>query len=126
MKVPENLLYRDTHEWVNVEDVATVGISDFAQQQLGDITFVELPEIDQELSQNDEVAVVESVKAASDIYSPVSGRVVEVNEALEDRPELVNSDPYGEGWLFKVELSDESELSTLMKAEEYEAAQRSE
>jgi len=126
MKVPENLLYRDTHEWVNVEDVATVGISDFAQQQLGDITFVELPEIDQEISQNDEVAVVESVKAASDIYSPVSGKVVELNEALEDRPELVNSDPYGEGWLFKVELSDDSELDALMKAEEYEAAQQSE
>lgn len=126
MNVPENLLYRDTHEWVNVEDLATVGISEFAQQQLGDITYVELPEVGEEVTQNEEVAVVESVKAASDIYSPVSGKVVEVNEALEDSPDLVNSDPYGEGWLIKVELLDESELDALMKPDQYKAAQQSE
>jgi len=123
MNIPDDLLYAESHEWVKVNDVATVGVSDFAQQQLGDITFVELPEVGDELSKKDEVAVVESVKAASDIYTPVSGTVTEINEALEDSPDLVNTDPYGEGWLFKIELSDESELDELMKPDKYKEMQ---
>lgn len=125
MNVPENLMYTDSHEWVNPEEPATIGISDFAQQQLGDITYVELPDLGASIAQGDEVAVVESVKAASDIYAPVSGKVVEVNEGLEDSPELVNSDPYGEGWLFKLEMSEKSELDSLMNAETYRASQDS-
>jgi len=119
MNVPENLMYTDSHEWVNPEEPATIGISDFAQQQLGDITYVELPDPGVSIAQGDEVAVVESVKAASDIYAPVSGKVVEVNEGLENNPDLVNSDPYGEGWLFKLEMSEKSELDSLMSAETY-------
>jgi glycine cleavage system H protein len=124
MNIPENLLYTETHEWIHAEDnIATVGISDFAQQQLGDITFVELPEVGDEFAPNDEIAVVESVKAASDIYSPLSGKVVEVNKELDSTPELVNSDPYIKGWLFKIEISDQDELASLMSGKEYETKQ---
>ena len=110
------------HEWIDVDgEVGVVGISDYAQSQLGDITFVELPAIGADVKQGDSVAVVDSVKAASDVYSPVSGSVVEANGALEDQPELVNTDAEKAGWLFRVQLSDSSELSALMDQAAYEA-----
>ena len=126
MSVPNDLLYRESHEWVSAGEIATVGVSDFAQQQLGDITFVELPEVGETFARNDEIAVIESVKAASDVYAPISGEVVEVNAALEDSPELINSDPFGEGWLFKIKISDESELSELLSSDKYLKLQQSE
>ena len=123
--IPSNLRYRDTHEWIRVEDDGTVvvGISDHAQEALGDMVFVELPEPGMSYDQGDACAVVESVKAASDIYAPVSGEVVEANGKLEDAPELVNSNPYGEGWLFRMIPSDSSELDGLLDAEAYAAQQ---
>ncbi len=109
------------HEWVKVENgVATVGITDHAQQELGDIVFVELPEVGAALSRGDTAGSVESVKAVSDVYCPVSGEVVEVNAELETSPELVNQSPYEKGWMFKVKLSDESELEELMDSQAYE------
>ncbi len=121
MEVPRELRYTKTHEWVRVEGkVAVVGITDFAQEQLSGLTFVELPEVGDEIEAEDEVGVVESVKAASDVYAPVSGKVTEVNSALMDTPELVNSDPYGQGWLFKVKMSNPKELDDLLNADEYE------
>ncbi len=120
MKVPEELRYRETHEWVRVEDgEALVGITDYAQGELGDVVYVELPEVGRAVSAGEAVAVIESVKTASDIYAPVSGEVVAVNEALADHPEKVNEDPYGEGWLFKVRLADPAELEALLDAEAY-------
>ncbi len=114
--------YTDEHEWVDVEgETATVGITDYAQEQLGDIVFVETPEIGAELSQGDDAAVVESVKAASDVYAAVSGTVVEVNDALEDEPALVNSSAEEDGWFFRVTLSDKSELDDLMGEKAYKA-----
>ena len=109
------LKYSKDHEWVRVEgDVGTVGISDYAQEQLGDVVYVELPEVGRAVAQNEEAAVVESVKAASEVYAPVSGEVVEVNQALEDDPALVNGDPTGEGWFLKLRLSAPGELDGLM------------
>jgi glycine cleavage system H protein len=114
--------YTKDHEWVRVErDVAVVGISDHAQEQLGDVVFVELPELGREVARGDQAAVVESVKAASDIYAPVSGEVIERNEALEDNPALVNEDPEGGAWFFKLRLEDPSELDELMDRDAYEA-----
>ncbi|PSJ37998.1 glycine cleavage system protein GcvH [Allosphingosinicella deserti] len=114
--------YTDEHEWISVEgDGATVGITDFAQGQLGDIVFVELPEAGRQVTKGGDAAVVESVKAASDVYAPVSGEVVEANQALGDDPSLVNTAPEGEGWFFKLRLSDPSELDGLMDAEAYRA-----
>ena len=120
-EIPADLLYRESHEWVREEgdETVVVGISDHAQAELGDMVFVELPELGANYSQGDACAVVESVKAASDIYAPVSGEVIEVNSALEDEPELVNSDPYGDGWLFRVQLDDTSELGDLLDADGY-------
>jgi glycine cleavage system H protein len=113
--------YTDEHEWIEVEgDVATVGITEYAQEQLGDIVFVELPEVGAELGQGDDAAVVESVKAASDVYAPVSGTVTEGNEALDEEPGLVNSSPEEDGWFFKLTLSDKSELNDLMDADAYQ------
>lgn len=115
-----NLRFSEDHEWVSVEDgVATVGITDFAQKALGDVVFVEMPEAGDSVSQGDETGVVESVKAASEIYAPVSGEIVETNEELEDNPALVNDDPESGAWFFKVKLSDESELDGLMDADGY-------
>jgi glycine cleavage system H protein len=112
--------YTKEHEWIRVEgDTATVGITDFAQGQLGDVVFVELPEAGRQVEQGGEAAVVESVKAASDVYAPVSGEVVEANQALVDDSSLVNSDPEGEGWFFRVRLSDPSQLDGLMAEAEY-------
>ena len=119
---PEDLLYTEDHEWIRVEDgVATVGITDFAQNELGDIVFVELPEEDEDFSQGDAMGVVESVKAVSDIYMPLTGTIAAFNEEILDAPELVNSDPYGDGWLIKIKIADELELDALMNAEEYES-----
>lgn len=121
MEVPRELRYTKTHEWVRVEGkIAVIGITDFAQEQLSGLTFVELPDVGDEIEAEDEVGVVESVKAASDVYAPVSGKVVEVNKALADTPELVNSDPYGQGWLFKVRMTNPKELDDLLDADEYE------
>jgi glycine cleavage system H protein len=114
--------YSEEHEWVTVEgEIATVGITNYAQKALGDIVFVESPDIGSEIIQGDETGVVESVKAASDIITPVSGKVVEVNEDLEAAPNTVNTDPTGAGWMFKVKLSNAEELSGLMNDEEYKA-----
>jgi len=121
-KIPNELKYLSSHEWVRVEadgETAAVGITDHAQELLGDVVFVELPEVGAELASGDEAGVVESVKAASDIFSPVSGEVVAINEALEEAPETVNSEPYDEGWFFKIKLSDASELESLLDADAY-------
>ncbi len=120
--IPGELRYLSSHEWVRLEEdgeTATIGITDHAQDLLGDVVFVELPELVSVIAAGEEAGVVESVKAASDIFSPVSGTVIEINEALEDSPELVNSDPYDDGWFFKIKISDADELSTLLGAEEY-------
>lgn len=114
--------YTDEHEWIDVEDeTATVGITDYAQEQLGDIVFVELPAVGTELDKGGDAAVVESVKAASDVYAPISGEVTEVNGALEDDPALVNSSPEEEGWFFRLSISDSSELKGLMDENGYKA-----
>ncbi|HEY0111642.1 MAG TPA: glycine cleavage system protein GcvH [Allosphingosinicella sp.] len=114
--------YTEEHEWIRVEgDSATVGITDFAQGQLGDIVFVELPEAGRQVTKGGEAAVVESVKAASDVYSPVTGEVIDSNQALTDDPSLANSDPEGEGWFFRLRLSDISEIEGLMDADAYKS-----
>ena len=121
MEFPEDYKYSKEHEWVLVEgNVATVGITDFAQDQLGDIVFVELPAVGDKVSKEDAFGVVESVKAVSDIYAPVSGKVVEVNDDLPENPEMLNEDPYGDGWIIKIEMSDPEEVQDLMTAAEYE------
>ncbi|MBO4917651.1 MAG: glycine cleavage system protein GcvH [Bacteroidales bacterium] len=118
-KIIEGLLYSDSHEWVKVDgDIAVIGVSDFAQEEMGDITYVDMPEVDDEVSKGDDFGALESVKASSELYSPVSGVVVEVNEALEDAPELVNEDAFG-NWIIKVRMSDPSELDSLMDAAAY-------
>jgi len=120
MLVPEDLKYAETHEWVRVEgDTGTVGITDHAQAELTDIVYVELPKVGNSVAPKQAIAVVESVKAASDIYSPVSGEIAETNPALEANPGLVNTDPYGAGWLFKVKLSDPKDLDALKDAAAY-------
>jgi glycine cleavage system H protein len=122
MAYPDDLSYSKEHEWVRQEGSrATIGITSFAADELGDIVFVELPEVGASLSQFGTFGVVESVKAVSDLYAPVSGEVVEVNEALRDAPELLNSDPFGEGWIAKVEMVDRSELDALLDADAYAA-----
>lgn len=119
--IPSELKYATSHEWVRSEGdgTVTIGITEHAQELLGDMVFVELPEVGENISTGDDVAVAESVKAASDIYAPVSGEVVAVNEDLEDSPELVNSDAFGDGWMFKVKLDDDAELNDLLDAEGY-------
>ena len=120
-KVIEGLLYSESHEWVKVEDgIAVIGITDFAQHEMGDLSYVDMPEVDDELTKGEEFGAVESVKAASDLFSPVSGSVVEINEALEDAPELLNEDAFA-NWIIKVQMSDESELEELMDAAAYQA-----
>jgi glycine cleavage system H protein len=119
--IPSDLRYMSSHEWVRVDadGTAYVGITDHAQNAMGDLVYVELPEVGDTLAAGDEVGVVESVKAASDIYSPVSGEIIAINEALNDNPEQVNSDPFGDGWLYRIKMSDPGELEDLMSAEEY-------
>lgn len=120
-KIPESLFYTEDHEWISVENnVATIGITDFAQSSLGDIVFVELPDTGTNLDSGNSFGVVESIKSVSDLYTPLSGEVIEKNEEIEGTPEHINGDAYG-SWLIKIKLSDESELSTLMKASEYKA-----
>ena len=121
-ETPSDLKFLDSHEWVKVDDnTVIVGISDHAQNELGEVVFVELPAIGDEFVSGDEAAVVESVKAASEVYTPISGEVIEVNEALEESPELVNTSPYEDGWFFKLKVSDENlgSIDSLMTAEEY-------
>jgi glycine cleavage system H protein len=118
--VPSELKFLSSHEWVLVEgDIATIGVSDHAQELLGDLVYVELPEQGSTVSAGDSVAVIESVKAASDTYAPVSGEIVEVNSELEDSPEKINDDPYGDGWMYKVALEDPDEVDALLDAESY-------
>lgn len=119
--VPDELKFTPSHEWVLIEDdIATVGITDFAQTLLGELVYVELPDVGDVIDQGEDCAVVESVKAASDVYCPVSGEILEVNEALADEPELVNDDPYGNGWLFKIQVDDLGQLEELLTPEEYQ------
>jgi len=118
--VPAELKFLSSHEWVLVEDdIATIGVSDHAQELLGDLVFVELPELESSVSAGDSVAVIESVKAASDTYAPVSGEIVEVNDELEDSPERINDDPYGDGWMYKIKMEDPDEVGDLLDAEAY-------
>ena len=122
MNIPRDLRYAKTHEWVRLESdaEAVIGITDFAQAQLGDLTYIELPSVDDAVAAQDEVGVVESVKAASDLYAPISGTVVAVNEGLTDHPELINGDPYNDGWLFKLKPGNPAELDELFDADAYE------
>ena len=120
MEIPEGLKYSKEHEWVLVEGKsATIGITEYAQEELGDIVYVELPEVGEKVVKDDPFGAVESVKAVSDVYAPVSGAVLEVNDVLPDNPETINDDPYGDGWMIRVELSDLDDLKDLMDAEEY-------
>ena len=126
-KVPNNLKFLESHEWARVEEdgTVTVGISDHAQELLGDIVFVELPEVGKEISQSSDIAIVESVKAASDVYSPLTGEVTEINETLNDNPEIINSSPYEDGWFFKIKPQDISEMEKLLDAGAYESSSES-
>ncbi|MFB6252719.1 MAG: glycine cleavage system protein GcvH [Halobellus sp.] len=119
-EVPEDRKYMESHEYATTDgDTATVGISDFAQDELGDVVFVELPQAGDEVSQDADFGVVESIKAVSDLYAPVSGTVTAVNEELFDQPELVNQDPYGDGWMLEIDVADENEFDDLLSADEY-------
>lgn len=120
-EIPADLKYIETHQWVRVADdgTATVGITDFAQEQLGDVVYIGLPEVGETVRGGEEAGVAESVKSASDVFSPVTGEVIAINEALEEEPEIVNDDPYGEGWMFRVKLADKGELDALMDADAY-------
>ena len=120
MEIPQGLKYSKEHEWVSTEDtVATIGITDHAQDQLGEIVYIELPAVGDKVSKDDPFGVVESVKAVSDIYAPVTGTVIEINEDLPESPETVNEDPYGDGWLIKVKITDMTDLEELLDADEY-------
>jgi len=122
MNVPDELMYTKEHEWISVAgDVATVGITDHAQDQLGDVVFVELPDVGAEVGAGQTFGSVESVKAVSDLFAPLSGEVVEINESLTDSPESINEDPYGGAWLIKVKLNNKAELESLMSPEDYKA-----
>ena len=122
MNIPAELKYTKDHEWVKIEgDVATVGITDFAQGELGDIVYVEVETVDETLDAEEVFGTVEAVKTVSDLFLPLSGQIIEFNESLEDDPEVVNSDPYGDGWMIKVKMSDASEVDALMSADDYKA-----
>lgn len=122
-EIPNELRYSKTHEWIRQEnnDVYTVGITDHAQQELGDIVFIELPDVDDDVGAGDDVVVVESVKTAADVFSPVSGKIIEVNESLNSQPARVNQDPYGDGWLYRIKIEDDAEIEDLLDAEQYES-----
>ena len=121
MKNPKDLKYTKEHEWAKIsQDIVTVGITHFAQEQLTDIVFVELPELGKNVTQFKPAAIVESVKSVSDVFAPVSGEVVEVNDELKDKPEIVNQDPYGKGWMLKIRIEDQNEIKNLMTDEEYD------
>ncbi len=120
MNIPEEFKYTEEHEWVKIEDnIATIGITDFAQGELGDIVYLEIDTLDSEIASNEVFGTVEAVKTVSDLFMPVSGKVIEMNSNLEDKPELVNEDPYGEGWIIKIDISDLSEIDSLMSSQEY-------
>ena len=120
MNIPEELKYTEEHEWIRLEgNIATVGITDFAQSELGDIVYIEVDTLDSEINSNDVFGTVEAVKTVSDLFMPVNGRVIEVNSSLEDNPEVVNDDPYGDGWIIKIEVSNPSDIDALMSSEEY-------
>lgn len=120
MKIPEDLKYTKDHEWVRIEgNVATVGVTDFAQSELGDIVFVEIETLDEELEKEEVFGSVEAVKTVSDLFMPIGGTVIEINENIESSPELVNSDPYGEGWMIKIEINEDSDIENLLTAEAY-------
>lgn len=119
-EIREDLKYVESHEWVRVEgDIAVCGVSDHAQHLMTDVVFVELPEVDEDIAKGESIVNIESVKAVSEVYAPVSGEIIEVNEALEDAPELINSDPFGEGWIFKIRMSDAGEVDSLLSAVAY-------
>ena len=121
MDIPDNLSYTKEHEWISIEDnIATVGISDYAQSELGDIVFVEMPNIDDVFDKNDVFGTIEAVKTLADLFLPVSGKIIEINESLESNPELVNSSPYNDGWLVKIEVKDVAELEDFLNSEDYE------
>ena len=120
MNIPQDLKYTKDHEWIRVDgDTVTIGITDFAQSELGDIVYVEVETVDETLDKEEVFGTVEAVKTVSDLYLPISGEIIEFNESLEDEPEKVNSDPYGEGWMIKVKFSDESQLEELLSADAY-------
>ena len=120
MNIPEELRYTEEHEWVKLDgNVATVGITDFAQSELGDIVYLEIDSLDTEINSNEVFGTVEAVKTVSDLFMPVNGKVVDVNSSLEDNPEAVNDDPYGEGWIIKIEVSNPSDIDALMNSKEY-------
>jgi len=120
VNVPAELRYTKEHEWVHIEgNTATVGITDFAQGELGDVVFVELPKIDDECRAGDAFGTIEAVKAVSELYSPLTGKVIEINELLETDPMVVNSDPYGDGWMIKIEISDDTEIEQLLSSDDY-------
>ena len=120
MDIPDSLSYTKEHEWISIKDnIATVGISDYAQSELGDIVFVEMPNIDDVFDKNDVFGTIEAVKTLADLFLPVSGKIIEINESLESNPELVNSSPYNDGWLVKIEVKDVAELEDLLNSEDY-------
>jgi glycine cleavage system H protein len=122
MQIPEALKYTEDHEWIAIDgDTVTIGITDYAQGELGDVVFVELPEVDAEFSAKDNCGEIEAVKTVADVYAPVSGVVTAVNDQLNDAPDLMNKDPYGEGWLLKLKLTDTAQVDTLLSAEQYQA-----
>ena len=126
--IPGELSYASTHEWIRLEEdnIATIGITDHAQSQLGDLVFVELPEVSSQVNAGDDIVVVESVKTASDVYSPLSGEIIAVNQNLGDSPDHVNNSPYDDGWLYRIRLSDQSELDSLLSAQDYQTQINSE
>lgn len=121
MRFPDELKYTKEHEWaLIVGTTATIGITDYAQEKLGDIVYIELPDVGDEMAKDEQFGTIESVKTVSDLFSPLGGEVVEVNDQLEDRPELINEDPYGDGWMIRIHIADLEELTTLISAEDYE------
>ena len=120
MNIPEELKYTEEHEWVRIKDnIAIVGITDFAQGELGDIVYLEIDTLDSHIDSNEVFGTVEAVKTVSDLFMPISGKIVEVNNSLEDKPELVNDDPYGEGWIIKIDITEGSQLNSLLSASDY-------
>ncbi len=121
MSIPTEIKYTKEHEWISLDGkVAMIGITDYAQSQLGDIVFVELPDVDSEINQNDTFGVIEAVKTVADLFAPVKGLIIELNSSLEDSPDLINSDPYGAGWIIKVKVSNSNQYDDLMSSDEYE------
>ncbi len=120
MNIPEELKYTEEHEWVRIEDnVATVGITDFAQGELGDIVYLEIDTLDNQIDSNEVFGTVEAVKTVSDLFMPISGKVIEVNSSIEDKPELVNEDPYGDGWIIKIDITEQSQIDKLLSPSDY-------